>query len=156
MTHSTWGTWQNASLFIIASSIIINNQLSRHRDLAGCDRYRVSGSMPYTVCHATSCRRTIALHLRLPTPCAPLGSSSPSSYAGLLNHPIVLLVFPFAREFCKDGTLMLSRSVLRLAFLYRPPRPTSALERDNRGCYQSLHSFTPSPSYNGVPPFYAP
>jgi hypothetical protein len=72
MTHGAWGTWQSSSLLIIDSFIIIINELSRHRDLAGCDRHRVSGSMPYTACHAASCRRTITPHLRLPYSVRPI------------------------------------------------------------------------------------
>ena len=49
--------------------------------------------MPYTACHAASCRRTIAPHLRLLCPVRPIRLIL--SYAGLLNHPIVLLVLPF-------------------------------------------------------------
>ena len=96
VTYSTWSTWQNSSLLIIDSFIIIN-QLSRHRDLAGCDRHRVSGPMPYTACHAASCRHTITPHLRLPYSVRPIRPILSYFLLGFLNHPIVLLVLPFPR-----------------------------------------------------------
>ena len=71
MTHNTWVRGEIRHDSSVDSFIIIN-QLSRHRDLAGCDRPRVSGSMPYTACHAASCRRTIAPHLRLPYSVRPI------------------------------------------------------------------------------------
>lgn len=150
MTHSAWGTWQNSSLFIIDSFIIIN-QLSRHRDLAGCDRHRVSGSMPYTACHAASCRRTITPHLRLPYSVRPIRLILSYFLLRVSESPPLSCSSCPSLEFCKDGTLVF----VPLRFAPSVSPSAAAFDErtgDNRGRYQSVPTFI----HTRTPSFYTP
>ena len=94
-------------------------------------------------------RRFIALISVVAIPCAPLGSPSPTFYAALPNHTIVLLVLPFPR-IQHNGTWFRPAPSFLLAFLpssvHRPPHPTSALQRVNLGgiiaSFIHIHSFS--------------
>jgi len=90
-------------------------------------------------------RRTIAFISVLAIPCAPLGSPSPTSYAALPNHTIVLLVLPFPR-IQHNGTVFRPAPSLALAFsaLFRTSAATSderAPEGQFRGYHHTIHSY---------------
>ncbi|KAH9961744.1 hypothetical protein BC827DRAFT_257862 [Russula dissimulans] len=101
-----------------------------------CDR-------PCVRLHATHLRRSIALISVLAIPYAPLGSPSPTFYAALPNHTIVLLVLPFPR-IQPNGTDFRPAPSFLLAFstLFRILAATSAPLGQLRGYHHSIHSIS--------------
>jgi hypothetical protein len=149
--HDAWSTWQNSS-----RSSSIHSSSSMNSLVTGIWR-DVTDTVCQAPCHT---RPVMPLHVAapsplisvFPTPRAPLGLSSPTSYSGFLNLPIVLLVLPFPRILQRWNV-----SLHPAPFCTQRPSAAASDERtgNNRGRYQSVpNSFTPS--YNGVPSILCP
>lgn len=164
-----YGVWRNGGHGICVNPPIIGfieliiSTLSSP-DVARCDKDREPGSMPYT---SLPCRICLAAPSPLisvfPTPCAPLGSSSPPSYSGASQSPHRrVLPWPNKIRTTGRGSVPLRRSVLSVSDRFRSSAAASDDSDERAGrrarfwawAYPPLHPFFiyPIHSFSGAPP----